>query len=330
MENQIPPTPALQQTSTSTGNSPRGSSLKSVFIGLHGVRSGWRVLLFYALLASLIVTLIVVIRAIRAWLGLPHHAANVLTPGRALLNESAILFAVLFTSAIFARFERRTFADYGLPLRGAFGTRFLEGLLWGLALMGGVLLVLRATGNFHFGSLGIAPEKIPAFAVLWAVLFVMVGLAEGFAFTGYALFALTRGIGFWPAAALLAFLFGSLHLAVNAGENWLGSVNLVIAGFLLAFTLQRTGNLWFAIGIHAAWDWAQSFLYGVPDSGVIVAGHLLNPSFQGSKWMTGGTAGPEGSVVTLLGYVFVFALINFRFPEARYDVPEANATFPLP
>lgn len=98
----------------------------------------------------------------------------------------------------------------------------------------------------------------------------------------------------------------------------MGSVNLVIVGILLAFTLQSTGNLWFAIGVHAAWDWAQSFLYGVADSGVTVVGHLLNPSFQGSKWMTGGTAGPEGSVVTLLGYVFVFALINFRFPEARY------------
>jgi membrane protease YdiL (CAAX protease family) len=320
MESQIPPTLALQPTSTHTGNSPKGSSFKSVFIGLNGMRSGWRVLLFYSLLASLISFLVVAIRAIRTLLSLPHHATNVLTPGRGLLNEGVFLFGVLLTSAIFARFERRSFADYGLPVRGAFGARFIEGLLWGLALMAGLLLVLRATGNFHFGSLGVTPEKIPAFAVLWAVLFVMVGVAESFAFSGYALFALTRGLGFWPAAALLAFLFGGLHLAVNAGENWLGSVNLVIVGLLLAFTLRRTGNLWFAIGMHAAWDWAQSFLYGVADSGVTVVGHLLNPSFQGSKWMTGGTAGPEGSVVTLLGYVFAFAMINFRFPEARRKV----------
>jgi membrane protease YdiL (CAAX protease family) len=320
MENQIPPTPALPQTATRTGNPPESSSLKSVFIGLNGLRSGWRVLLFYSLLASLTFSLVVTIRAIRAWLGLPHHATNVLTPGRALLNESVILFAVLFTSAIFARFEKRTLADYGLPLRGTFGSRFLEGLLWGFAQLTGVLLLLRATGNFHFGSLGVTPTEIPEFAVLWAVLFLMVALAETFAFSGYALSMLTRGLGFWPAAALLAFLFGGLHLAVNAGENWLGSLNLVIAGFLLAFTLQRTGNLWFAIGIHAAWDWAQSFAFGVPDSGITVVGHLLNPTFQGSKWMTGGTVGPEGSVVTLFGYVFAFALINLRFPETRYKV----------
>jgi membrane protease YdiL (CAAX protease family) len=187
-----------------------------------------------------------------------------------------------------------------------------------------VLLVLRATGNFYFGSIGLTTEEIAMYALVWAAVFAMVGVAEGFAFSGYPLFALARGMGFWPAAALLAVFFGSVHLAVNAGENWLGSVSLVIVGLLLAFTLQRTGSLWFAIGIHAAWDWAQSFLYGVSDSGITVAGHLLNPSFQGSKWMTGGAAGPEASMVTLLGYVLAFALINFRFPETRYKARNAD------
>lgn len=321
MERPVPPSPALQQSTTRIGNSPKGSSLKSVFIGLNGVRSGWRVLLFYSLLVSLVFLLIVAIRAIRAVLGLPPNTTNVLTPGRALLNEGVLLFGVLLTSAIFSRFERRSLADYGLPFRSAFGARFLEGLLWGFALMAVVLLVLRATGNFHFGSLVLAPEEIPSFAVLWALFFVMVSVAESLSFSGYALFTLTRGLGFWLAATVLAFLFGGIHFAVNAGENWLGSVNLVIAGLLLAFTIKRTGNLWFAIGLHAAWDWAQSFLYGVADSGVTIVGHLLNPTFQGSKWMTGGTAGPEGSVVTLLGYVLVFALINFRFPGAKTNSP---------
>ena len=155
------------------------------------------------------------------------------------------------------------------------------------------------------------------FAMAWAAVFALVGVTEGFAFSGYPLFALARGVGFWPAAAILAVVFGGLHLAVNGGENWLGSVSLVIVGLLVAFTLRRTGSLWFAIGIHSAWDWAQSFLYGVPDSGIAVAGHLLTPSFQGSPWMTGGTAGPEASLVTFVGYVFAFGLISLRFPASR-------------
>jgi membrane protease YdiL (CAAX protease family) len=268
-------------------------------------------------LAALISSSILVIRAMRAWLDIPRLPSTTLTPGRALLNESVFLFAVLATSAIFARYEKRSLADYGLPVGGASGARFLEGLLWGVGMMSSVLLVLRAAGNFYFGSTGLHGLQVAEFAVFWAAFFAMVGLAEGFAFSGYPLFALARGLGFWPAATLLAVLFGSVHLAVNAGENWLGSVSLVIVGLLLAFTLQRTGSLWFAIGIHAAWDWTQSFLYGVPDSGVTFAGHLLNPTFHGSKWMTGGTAGPEASIVTLLGYGFAFALISRRFPGKR-------------
>jgi membrane protease YdiL (CAAX protease family) len=317
MDRQISSTPALPQTPTPVRSSPKHSLFRNLFIGLNGVRSGWRVLLFYAVFAVLVSSLIFVIRAVRAWLSMPRQPTTVLTPGRMALNEGVLLLAVLVTSAIFARFERRSFADYGLPAHGAIVARFLEGLLWGVAMISCVLLVLRATGNFYFGSIGLAPDKIAIYAVVWAAVFVMVGVAEGFAFSGYSLFALTRGLGFWPAAALLGVLFGSVHLASNPGENWLGSVSLVIVGLLLAFTLRRTGSLWFAIGIHAAWDWGQSFLYGVPDSGINVAGHLFNPSFQGSKWMTGGTAGPEASVVTLLGYVFAFALINLRFPATQ-------------
>jgi CAAX protease family protein len=322
MASPIPPIPAA---STPIQRKPsESSSLNKIFIGSNGLRSGWRVLLFYALLAALVFTLVVAIRAIKRALWAPPQVTTIVTPGRAFLNEGILLFAVLFAAFVFARFERRGFADYGLPLRGAFIARFLEGLLWGFALMSFVLLVLRATGNFYFGSIALRPEKIATFAILWAVIFVMVGVAEGFAFSGYPLFALARGLGFWPAAALLALLFGALHLAANGGENWLGSLSLVIVGLLLAFTIQRTGNLWFAIGIHAAWDWAQSFLYGVPDSGVLFTGHLFNPSFHGSKWMTGGTAGPEASIVTLPGYLFVFALVHFRFPKRGITAQEAK------
>jgi membrane protease YdiL (CAAX protease family) len=290
-------------------------ALRGLFVGVKGVRSGWRVLLYCAVLAALVSSFVLVIRAVRARLAMPGQPAAVLTPGRAALNEGALLLGVLLTSAMFGRFEKRSLADYGLPVGATAAARFLEGLVWGVGLMSGVLVVLRLTGNFHFGPIALTPEQIAGFAIVWAAVFAMVGVAESLAFSGYPLFALTRGLGFWPAAALLAALFGSTHFFVNAGENWPGSLSLAIVGLLVAFTLRRTGSLWFAIGMHAAWDWAQSFLYGVPDSGITVAGHLFTPSFQGSPWMTGGSAGPEASIVTLVGYVFAFAFISLRFPE---------------
>src|SRR6185312_4444518 len=96
-------------------------------------------------------------------------------------------------------------------------TRFLEGLLWGVVLMSGVLVVLRLTGNFHFGPIALMPEQIAGFAIAWAAVFALVGVAETFAFSGYPLYALTRGVGLWPAAAILAAVFGGVHFVVNAG-----------------------------------------------------------------------------------------------------------------
>lgn len=186
--------------------------------------------------------------------------------------------------------------------------------------MSAILLVLRATGNFYFGTISLSAGKIGAFAAVWSVYFILVGVAEEFAFRGYPLFTLTRGMGFWPAAGLMALLFGAVHL-LNSGENWIGAASIVMSALLLALTLLRTGNLWFAIGLHTAWDWAGSFFYGVPDSGISFTGHLLNPSFHGSKWMTGGSVGPEASLITLLGYVVLLILVHFRFPQRHIANP---------
>jgi len=320
MESKVGSTPTPHQSAILIPDSGKSSLLRNIFIGTDGLRSAWRVLLFFACLAAVIFLLVAAIRAAIEALGTlpPSQSTTFVTPGRGLLNEAVVLMGVLFTSAIFARFERRSFAAYGLPFRGAFGAKFWEGMLWGLVLVSVVLLVLRATGNFYFGTTILRWPHAAAFAGLWAVYFIIVGVAEEFAFRGYPLFTLGRGLSFPAAAALLAFLFGAVHLA-NAKENWLGAVSIVVVGLLLAFTLRRTGSLWFAVGMHASWDWGQSFLYGVPDSGVGFAGHLLNPSLQGSKWMTGGSVGPEASIVTLLGYGFVFVLIAFRFPKERYN-----------
>jgi hypothetical protein len=85
--------------------------------------------------------------------------------------------------------------------------------------------------------------------------------------------------------------------------------------------LRRTGDLWFAIGLHAAWDWGETFFYGVPDSGMVGVGHLFASSLHGPRWLSGGNAGPEGSIVGLAFGVATVALIAWRFPQVRYPAP---------
>ena len=95
-------------------------------------------------------------------------------------------------------------------------------------------------------------------------------------------------------------------------------VAVVAIGFFFCLTLRRTGTLWWAVGFHMAWDWGESFLYSVPDSGTTVHGHLLNSSFNGPAWLTGGSVGPEGSYLIFALIALLWVLFDRVYPEVKY------------
>jgi len=225
-----------------------------------------------------------------------------------------------------ARFERRPFGTYGLPRQGAFGKQFWIGALWGLAAITLLLLVMRGVGAFYFGGLALHGVRVLKFAVFWGVLFLVVGFAEEFLFRGYSLFTLAEGIGFWPAALLLSAIFGAVHLG-NQGEAWIGGLAAACIALFFCLTVRRTGNLWFAVGMHASWDWGESFLYSVPDSGTVTPGHLLNSSFHGPRWLTGGSVGPEGSVLVfvLIGAMWVLCERVYPARQTSYFTTETQS-----
>jgi len=216
-----------------------------------------------------------------------------------------------------ARIERRSFADYALPLRGAFGVRFWFGALWGFSALSALLVAIRAGRGFSFGTVALGGTRLAGYAALWAIAFLLVGLLEEFLLRGYALYTLTTGMGFWPSAVLLSVIFGAGHLR-NAGESWEGGLAAALIGLFFCFTVRRTGDLWFAIGLHSMWDYSESFLYSVPDSGVMVEGHLLNSSFHGPAWLTGGSVGPEGSALVLVVIGLMFVMFDRLYPKPHF------------
>jgi len=129
-------------------------------------------------------------------------------------------------------------------------------------------------------------------AFLWAALF------EESLLRGYLPSTLARGVGFWWAAVLLSLAFGATHLP-NHGESPIGILSVVGAGLLFCLSLWLTKSLYWAVGLHAGWDWSQSYLYGVPDSGQVASGHLFATHPSGGLIWSGGPTGPEGSVYVL-------------------------------
>jgi len=139
---------------------------------------------------------------------------------------------------------------------------------------------------------------ILAYGAIWGLVFLLVGLAEEGMLRGYLQYTLTRGLNFFWAAVILSIAFGAIH-SRNPGESPFGLFGAMIIALIFCFSLWLTGSLWWAVGIHAAWDWMQSFVLGVPDSGLRVQGHLLASHPAGAALWSGGTTGPEGSLYSL-------------------------------
>jgi membrane protease YdiL (CAAX protease family) len=102
----------------------------------------------------------------------------------------------------------------------------------------------------------------------------------------------------------------------------------VVIGFFFCLTLRRTGTLWWAIGFHMSWDWGESYLYSVPDSGGTAPGHLLNSSFHGPDWLTGGSVGPEGSYLVFVVLVVLWILFARAYPEVKYGTSQSQTSIP--
>ena len=213
-----------------------------------------------------------------------------------------------------------------------FGAKFWHGAALGIAEISILILSITAFRGYSFGPLLVHGPAILRWALLWALFFVLVGLFEEFAFRGYLQFTLADGIGFWPAALVLSLGFGSVHL-MNQGESPVGALSVVSIALVFALALRRTGDLWLVVGWHAAFDFGETFLFSVPNSGNVFEGHLSNATLDGPVWLTGGTVGPEGSVFSFLTMVAAAVYIHKMFPpkpkivvskeRARADLPVA-------
>jgi len=291
---------------------PPGPLIHKVFIGPAGLRAGWR---FAIYMTGFIVFALLISRAIRPLLP-PRGAHQVPRLWVFLVGECVSLVAAIVPAIPMARIERRPFGNYGLPGEGAFGLRFWQGLVWGIVAISVLLVTMRGIGVFYFGGLALHGHALLKYVGFWALFFLLVGFFEEFLMRGYTQYTLGEGIGFWPAAVILSIAFGAIHLG-NQGEAWTGALSAAGIGLFFCLTLRRTGNLWFAIGMHAAWDWGETFLYSVPDSGMVAPGHLLNSSFHGTRWLTGGSVGPEGSVIVFVLIAAMWALFDRMYPAKR-------------
>jgi len=307
-----------------TATAPPRSTLHLVFFNQRGLRAGWRLLIFAAGLFVLTLGLMPLFRGLVALA--KHAVAAEWAPGVAQLIFEVLAFgAVLLMSWLMSRIERRSVGEYGLPVSrpAASLRRLATGMAIGFLILFVILLILRVAHVFYFGSLALSGAQIVGWGLLWGCITLAIGFFEESLFRGYALYTLADGITFWPAVVIMGLIFSGAHLG-NSGESYVGAAGIMFWALLNSAVLRRTGDLWVAVGIHAGFDWAESFFFGVSDSGTQGPGNLLNPHIQGPAWLTGGTVGPEASIVTFIVLALLTTGILVFYRKRQESNPVAS------
>ncbi len=322
------------QTESQAESQP-GQTSHTILFGPDGLRSGWGILLFLALFAAFLAAVGFVRHLIH-----PHAAKTaasaILTPRIAFYGELTPFLAICLATWIMAKIERRPFATYGFGFTDSRRNvpLLLAGLLWGTVFLSLLVILLLNRGLLVIDGRLLFGSDIWKYGLVWFICFVFVALFEETLTRGYLQYTLARGLaslyqrffsarrsdalGFWTAAVLLSVLFGLGH-GSNPGESPIGLLTAGLAAIVFCLSLWRTGSLWWAIGFHASWDWAQSFLYGVADSGTVAQHRFLATHPTGKPILSGGATGPEGSLFVLAILAIVAAVILFTLRKPAYQ-----------
>ncbi|HWC17381.1 MAG TPA: type II CAAX endopeptidase family protein [Terriglobales bacterium] len=304
--------PALTETARDPSEVSRKRPQRNpFFFNERGLRAGWRLLIWLfacAVFAYLLQALYLPFRG-----HVPRHLI-------AQFGQVFLVLAIVGGNFVMAKLERRSAFSYGFA-DSKWARRFCFGVLVGWLSLTLMLAGMDLAHSFEFGGQYMHGSALARAAVVNALSFLFaVALFEELLFRSYALYTLTDGIGFWPASVLLSLLFAAAHRS-NNGETQVGLVAVAFFGMMLCFSIWRTGSLLWALGFHFMWDYSETFLYGVPDSGFVSPQHLLSARLYGPTWITGGTVGPEGSWFIFLMLGLIALVIHFVYRKPQFHLP---------
>lgn len=286
--------------------------MRKLFVNREGqIRSGWRLLIWFAI----IIAANYAISYVGTRLGFGGQHAF-LDPRWLTATDLLLIFIpTVLATFVMMRIEHRHLSAYYVHLRQLFGALFWKGLIWGAASVSLLIGLIAAFGGYRITGLASHGGALIRGLLLWVMTSFVIGLVEEFAFRAYMLRTLADGIGFWPAAAVLAISFGALHYFTKPYERWEDFACTGLLAFLITITVRRTSDLAFAIGWHAAFDFGNIYFWAGRNAGEFAEGRLFATSWPGPDWLTGGLLGPEASWMIFVVIAGLFLVFTRFVPE---------------
>jgi membrane protease YdiL (CAAX protease family) len=188
------------------------------------------------------------------------------------------------------------------------------GLMLGLVFISIIILLMALFGNYTITGFNPVSFLIPIL-----IMSLQAGITEEIISRAVIFRIVEEGLGTWISALISAFIFGFLHIW-NPNATLFSSISIALtAGVILALLYVITRQLWIPIGMHIGWNFTLGGIWGAPVSGSDPAG-LIQAKFSGPDWLTGGTFGPEASVITLLVFLVFGVFLAVRVYRNRMYV----------
>ena len=252
----------------------------------------WRIVHFPLVLAVVALGLLVLAGIATNVVGVGFRAAGHV-PGARFLTPIISTAAVAGAYWLFVRVveRRRDMAELGTAgwLREA-GLGFAGGLV----LNAGIFAIVYLSGALHvFGF------NAPSVLAQPLVSSICAAIVQEMILRGLLFRQAERLLGSWLAVVLTAVVFG-VAAVVTSDAGLRANLAIVLeAGLLFTALYMATRRLWAAIGLHAAWNFAQVALYGIAATPGGPRSFVLT-LMSGPDWLTGGSAGADASVPALL------------------------------
>lgn len=245
-----------------------------------------RIVIFTALMAAFGFAIVLLLKAggFHGKAALPWQNALVQMVLRAL---PALLAYLLLVRGI----ERRVPAELSLRKLLPHGAL---GVAVGTALFSTVVGVLWLLGSYHVTAVHPKADWLPALLVVG----LGAGIGEEIMFRGVLFRIIEEGLGSWAALLISALFFGAVHGHNPGATVWSSAAIAIEAGLLFGLLYHVSRSLYLCMGLHAAWNYVQGTVYGIPVSGLKADGWLVSYR-TGPHWLSGGEFGAEASVVAL-------------------------------
>ncbi|MBB6498984.1 CPBP family intramembrane glutamic endopeptidase [Pedobacter cryoconitis] len=218
--------------------------------------------------------------------------------GAGLISLGTFAYYLMLRPKYFSAFKSMFKSKMGL----------LQGFLLGLVLILIIFLIILAFQQVH---VSISDQYTLFYCLQSILLFLFVSLSEEIFMRGIVFrYLLLIENAEKPAILISAIIFTLFHV-MSPNVTGIGLLNIFLAGILLAQVfIYSNYNIWVSIGLHWAWNFFQSSVFGFAVSGLKMQS-LFHQELNGQNIVNGGNFGLEGSVIT--AFVMVLTILALMF-----------------